>query len=91
MSKLLFNCEICNYVCKDKRSFYNHVKKPNHLKLVMVNKTQDVKIESPEIRQDYKCSFCSNEYKHRTSLARHMLTCKKHVVLEEFCTVCTGL
>lgn len=86
MSKLLFNCEICNYVCKDKRSFYNHVKKPSHLKLVMVNKSQDVNAGIPELKEGYKCSLCSNEYKHRTSLARHMLTCKKHVALEEFCS-----
>ena len=89
MSSNQFHCDLCKFNCKDKRTFYSHLKKPYHINLVTLHnaanlQNQSVLTSPQEVQEDitYKCIFCDASYRHRSSLSRHTATCKKQSVLK---------
>ena len=88
MSANQFHCDLCKFNCKDKRTFYSHLKKPYHINLVTLHnanlQNQSVLPSHQTVQEDstYKCIFCDASYRHRSSLSRHTATCKKQSVLK---------
>ena len=88
MNSNKYHCDLCNYSCKDKRTFYSHLKKPYHINLVTLhhaNLQYKSVLSAPQVVQEastYKCIFCDASYKYRSGLSRHTVTCKKQSVLK---------
>lgn len=89
MSSNQFHCDLCKFNCKDKRTFYSHLKKPYHINLVTLHnaanlQNQSVLTSPQEVQEDitYKCIFCDASYRHRSSLSRHTATCKRQSILK---------
>ena len=67
VSEFNYNCEKCNYKCKNKNDFNKHLITKKH------NKNVDL---SKNVSRSYVCKNCNGEYKHQSSLCKHVKTCK---------------
>jgi len=69
-SKKIFYCENCDYKCCNKFDFNKHLGTRKHL---TGNNTKE---KSQKITKIYICGTCNNEYKHQSSLCKHVKTCQ---------------
>ena len=89
-----FNCECCNYSTDDKSNFNKHINSRKH-KLVesksvvsqklaeisqkVVEVSQKLVENGPETTTLYKCKYCDQGYKHKSSLSKHIkYSCTKN-------------
>ena len=89
-----FNCECCNYSTDDKSNFNKHLHSKKH-KLVesksvvsqklaeisqkVVEVSQKLVENGPETTTLYKCKYCDQGYKHKSSLSKHIkYSCTKN-------------
>ena len=66
-----FSCERCDYVCCNKFDFKKHLLTRKH------NETNNTNEKSQKIAKTYTCQNCNNEYKHQSSLCKHVKTCQQ--------------
>ena len=71
-----FNCELCDYLCSNKKDFNKHLLTRKHQ--VATNLQQNCPQKSL-----YKCDCCEKEYQDRTGLWRHKQGCKPNDPLLE--------
>ena len=60
------DCSLCNFKCSKQSNFNNHLLTRKHI----INKNQPIKC-----RDTYSCDYCSNQYKERSGLWRHLKKC----------------
>jgi hypothetical protein len=65
-----FECEKCHYLCCNKFDFRKHLLTRKH------NETNNTNENSQKIAKTYTCQNCNNEYKHQSSLCKHIKTCE---------------
>jgi hypothetical protein len=89
-----FNCECCNYSTDDKSNFNKHINSKKHKlvesksvvsqKLVEISQkvvevSQKLVENGPETTTLYKCKYCDQGYKHKSSLSKHIkYSCTKN-------------
>jgi len=82
-----FNCECCNYSTDDKSNFNKHIISKKHKlvesKVVVSQKLAKISIPLVEISQEtttlFKCKYCEQGYKHKSSLSKHIkYSCTKN-------------
>lgn len=64
-----FRCEKCDYICCNRYDYNKHLSTRKHLN---ANNTNEF---SQKIAPIYKCSICTREYKHQSSLCKHAKVC----------------
>jgi len=62
-----FICESCNYACCNKFDYNKHLSTRKH---AITNEM------SQKIAKTYICKNCNSEYKHQSSLCKHVKTCQ---------------
>jgi hypothetical protein len=65
-----FLCESCDYRCCNKFDYNKHLATRKH---IMTNNTNET---SHKIAKTYICKNCNSEYKHQSSLCKHVKTCQ---------------
>jgi hypothetical protein len=65
-----FTCESCDYICFNKFDYNKHLSTRKH---TMTNNTNEM---SQKIAKTYICKNCNSEYKHQSSLCKHVKTCQ---------------
>ena len=75
-----YKCDYCSKIYASRQSRWNHIRNI-HIKNVdqtLVNVSHGVSQKLVNISQNntYKCKYCKNEYKHRSSKSKHEKTCK---------------
>ena len=78
MSK--YYCKHCNYDAKIKGNYDRHLKTKKHKLLAEISpKLAEI---SPKLAEDttrYECKYCDKNFKHHSSLCKHIkYTCKKN-------------
>ena len=82
-----FNCECCNYSTEDKSNFNKHIISKKHKlvesKVVVSQKLAKISIPLVEISHEtttlFKCKYCEQGYKHKSSLSKHIkYSCTKN-------------
>ena len=89
-----FNCECCNYSTDDKSNFNKHLHSKKHKlvesKSVVSQKLVEISQKVVEVSQKlvetgletttlYKCKYCDQGYKHKSSLSKHIkYSCTKN-------------
>ena len=76
-----FNCECCEYSTDVKANFNKHISSNKHK--VMENKLAEVSPKLAEVSQEisnlFKCKYCEQCYKHKSSLSKHIkYSCTKN-------------
>ena len=65
-----FECAKCDYMCFNKFDFKKHLLTRKH------SETNNTNENSQKIAKTYTCQNCNNEYKHQSSLCKHVKTCE---------------
>ena len=65
-----FSCEKCDYICYNKYDYNKHLLTRKHCGTGETNK------KSQKIARAYNCVNCNSEYKHQSSLCKHVNTCQ---------------
>jgi hypothetical protein len=82
-----YKCECCNYSTDDKSNFNKHIISKKHKlvesKVVVSPKLAMVSQKLAEISQEtttlFKCKYCEQGYKHKSSLSKHIkYSCNKN-------------
>jgi hypothetical protein len=76
-----FKCEHCKKLYSSYKSRWLHIKKYHNTDVSqkLANVSNDVSQKLVNNSQDnlYKCKYCDNEYKHRSSKSKHEKYCKE--------------
>ena len=75
-----YKCDYCSKIYASRQSRWNHIRNI-HIKnvdqtLVNVNHGVSQKLVNISQNNTYKCKYCKNEYKHRSSKSKHEKKCK---------------
>jgi ElaB/YqjD/DUF883 family membrane-anchored ribosome-binding protein len=84
-----YNCECCNFSTLLKSNYNNHIKTNKHIgnvsiKLATVSQklavvSQKLAVVSQESINPFKCKYCDQCYKHKSSLSKHIkYSCTKN-------------
>ena len=83
-----FICDCCNYQTKVKANYNKHLLTEKHIKVSqklaevspkVVEVSQKLAEISPEISNLFKCKYCEQGYKHKSSLSKHIkYSCTKN-------------
>jgi len=65
-----YYCNTCYYGCSKKSSWSQHINTAKHIK---ANK------ELIMAKTEYTCIYCENNFRHHSSLCRHIKKCKKNI------------
>jgi hypothetical protein len=68
--RVYYACECCHYSTYNKTDYERHIITPKHIKNVEYCEQSSYKPDPN------KCSYCNKLFKHRTSVYKHMNTCK---------------
>ena len=70
-----YNCECCNFSTLLKSNYNNHIKTNKHIgnvSIKLATVSQKLAVVSQESINPFKCKYCDQCYKHKSSLSKHI-------------------
>ncbi len=71
-------CELCDYTCFNKFDFNKHLSTRKHVNTK--NSCDNANDLSQKIAKKYMCAGCNTEYRHQSSLCKHMKVCTQKAI-----------
>jgi hypothetical protein len=75
-----FVCDVCDYTTGNKYNIVRHEMTLKHKMLIDANENEQKRAKTSKNISHHICSHCLKKYKHKSSLCRHQLKCKKKQV-----------
>ena len=75
-----FHCDCCNYDCKSKQNYDNHIKSKKHLTAFgLVNNVQESTNPTTKVSTSLasKCDYCNKQFTSDTAFSKHKTSCER--------------